>query len=222
MLTGWKIFRLTFQLTRSRGAWRSNGRHCGRYSTFQLTRSRGAWQNKAVQFCCKCHFNSHAHVERDHTHYRVLLTLNISTHTLTWSVTCRRVFQLWLEQISTHTLTWSVTIFCFDKDVTIDISTHTLTWSVTFLSALLFFFLPFQLTRSRGAWRASRYSRPLPKKFQLTRSRGAWLFSNFLVATSNNISTHTLTWSVTTSPFCMYELSLFQLTRSRGAWRTAS
>ena len=33
------------------------------------------------------HFNSHAHVERDQIMATVLWTLDISTHTLTWSVT---------------------------------------------------------------------------------------------------------------------------------------
>ena len=33
-------------------------------------------------------FNSHAHVERDHIDEIVVPTIDISTHTLTWSVTC--------------------------------------------------------------------------------------------------------------------------------------
>ena len=55
-------------------------------------------------------FNSHAHVERDRT-------LSIRPH---W------------KQISTHTLTWSVTIQLFIYVILAKISTHTLTWSVTF------------------------------------------------------------------------------------------
>ena len=35
----------------------------------------------------KFHFNSHAHVERDPNNYTDKIDLNISTHTLTWSVT---------------------------------------------------------------------------------------------------------------------------------------
>ena len=34
-----------------------------------------------------CHFNSHAHVERDVLIFAEYLKENISTHTLTWSVT---------------------------------------------------------------------------------------------------------------------------------------
>ena len=98
-------------------------------------------------------FNSHAHVERDNTAYGTTLTANISTHTLTWSVTYQHLTLLSQFDISTHTLTWSVTV----KDVSVCepsgnfnshahverdleiikierygiISTHTLTWSVT-------------------------------------------------------------------------------------------
>ena len=38
-------------------------------------------------FKCYTNFNSHAHVERDNTAYTATLTAEISTHTLTWSVT---------------------------------------------------------------------------------------------------------------------------------------
>ena len=80
--------------------------------------------------------------------------MDISTHTLTWSVTFNRhIFiriqgnfnshahverdlQLTSEflgsrQISTHTLTWSVTNWNGHNFVAKEISTHTLTWSVT-------------------------------------------------------------------------------------------
>ena len=56
------------------------------------------------------------------------------------------------EEISTHTLTWSVTI---DPDITSkdkSISTHTLTWSVTMNTLIIICNYEFQLTRSRGAW----------------------------------------------------------------------
>ena len=36
----------------------------------------------------KKHFNSHAHVERDLLILSIALSSRISTHTLTWSVTC--------------------------------------------------------------------------------------------------------------------------------------
>ena len=57
-----------------------------------------------------CYFNSHAHVERDPNNYTDKIDLNISTHTLTWSVTTDIAFSFPPSIISTHTLTWSVTI----------------------------------------------------------------------------------------------------------------
>ena len=146
------------------------------YSVFQLTRSRGAWLWNTQITGVK---------------------LEISTHTLTWSVTWISSYQKWKYWISTHTLTWSVTsnVFC--------------SW----------FIRQFQLTRSRGAWHVDNYVRKLIDNFnshahverdilyiyhsckdtlfQLTRSRGAWR----------------KTWQKLRKPL------QFQLTRSRGAWQ---
>ena len=75
-------------------------------------------------------FNSHAHVERDFSEYIANNTKNISTHTLTWSVTS--------GNISTYTDSGKI-------------STHTLTWSVTCGGHVRKTVFEFQLTRSRGA-----------------------------------------------------------------------
>ena len=56
---------------------------------------------------------------------------DISTHTLTWSVTTAIGRIADQKSISTHTLTWSVTCQICAKKLSGDISTHTLTWSVT-------------------------------------------------------------------------------------------
>ena len=100
---------LQFQLTRSRGAWR-NGKCCKYWfyisthtltwsvtvqirqflgqQTFQLTRSRGAWLVSLIKLSDLSNFNSHAHVERDLWNTQTAgVKLEISTHTLTWSVT---------------------------------------------------------------------------------------------------------------------------------------
>ena len=74
-------------------------------------------------------FNSHAHVERDEGGHVILDPSEISTHTLTWSVT---VPNLGLTNAQ-------------------NISTHTLTWSVTGSIMAVFPYKIFQLTRSRGA-----------------------------------------------------------------------
>ena len=55
----------------------------------------------------------------------------------------------------------------------------------------------FQLTRSRGAWHAIDNIRTRSAWFQLTRSRGAWLNPSINDIRNYQISTHTLTWSVT-------------------------
>ena len=76
----------------------------------------------------------------------------------------------------------------------------------------------FQLTRSRGAWLGAPYLDTIGIAFQLTRSRGAWLAAVLLHFQRFQISTHTLTWSVTLSGFKSLTYFTFQLTRSRGAW----
>ena len=70
-------------------------------------------------------------MERDLRRFLNEDVLEISTHTLTWSVTKNIVLICALALISTHTLTWSVTIEMKLKQVKLAISTHTLTWSVT-------------------------------------------------------------------------------------------
>ena len=58
---------------------------------------------------------------------------DISTHTLTWSVTYALSDLVAKKKISTHTLTWSVTQFSQTSEGLRLISTHTLTWSVTMI-----------------------------------------------------------------------------------------
>ena len=77
---------------------------------------------------------------------------DISTHTLTWSVTDVEYGKATDFRISTHTLTWSVTgNNRTAPNVHVSISTHTLTWSVTYGKGKKQSELIFQLTRSRGA-----------------------------------------------------------------------
>ena len=142
-------------------------------------------------------FNSHAHVERDLRLVRFrLYNLDISTHTLTWSVTRRIKSIIKLIYISTHTLTWSVT-----------------TSAVMSLICL-----SFQLTRSRGAWRWFNGSIRSTKKFQLTRSRGAWLCRiTFTWKIYLNFNSHAHVERDVLNSLRKRQES-FQLTRSRGAW----
>ena len=149
---------LRFQLTRSRGAWQVLTRHWKKRTKFQLTRSRGAWHSSHQRLQAYCTFQ----LTRSRGAWRALhliLSHNsmISTHTLTWSVTCwnfGRVERLdnfnshaHVERdpitnkftantkISTHTLTWSVTYAFILSYKATSISTHTLTWSVTMVQS---------------------------------------------------------------------------------------
>ena len=97
-------------------------------------------------------FNSHAHVERDPS---VSAEKSTSMYFNSHAHVERDVFfgkPFRLNNISTHTLTWSVTHMNSRMSVTYWISTHTLTWGVTDARSM-----PeavarlFQLTRSRGA-----------------------------------------------------------------------
>ena len=97
-------------------------------------------------------FNSHAHVERDDRVRKMVVEFEISTHTLTWSVTTVSFVIPFGLPISTHTLTWSVTQDLLKDSIKETISTHTLTWSVTrTIEYTLKKAASFQLTRSRGA-----------------------------------------------------------------------
>ena len=165
------------------------------------------------------HFNSHAHVERDNTahgFYRKILYFNSHAHVERDPLSVCRFL---VFGISTHTLTWSVTFFLYNTNTE----------------------EKFQLTRSRGAWRYHHTAETWPFGFQLTRSRGAWQRGISQQGSRDIISTHTLTWSVTTTIIYICDFGKisthtltwsvtirnqinvdyysFQLTRSRGAWR---
>ena len=166
------------------------------------------------------HFNSHAHVERDDKRTKQARYKHISTHTLTWSVTENGFKNKTMELISTHTLTWSVT---WQHRTHLNSHGHFNShahverdWQI----------LPLLLRRhyfnshahvERDLQRCNfknficyfnshaHVERDLILKilnnfiliFQLTRSRGAWPVQVLILTAFMAISTHTLTWSVT-------------------------
>ena len=131
-------------------------------------------------------------------------------------------FRLYNLDISTHTLTWSVTRRIKSIIKLIYISTHTLTWSVTTSAVMSLICLSFQLTRSRGAWRWFNGSIRSTKKFQLTRSRGAWLCRiTFTWKIYLNFNSHAHVERDVLNSLRKRQES-FQLTRSRGAWLRAT
>ena len=78
--------------------------------------------------------------------------LDISTHTLTWSVTEKSErYQSAYANFNSHAHV-ERDLFSFVKIALVNISTHTLTWSVTRVTDFDFHAVTrFQLTRSRGA-----------------------------------------------------------------------
>ena len=77
--------------------------------TFQLTRSRGAWPFDGKEWNTEKNFNSHAHVERDLAWFATLIHgLHFNSHAhVERDWICNYIIRIFL--ISTHTLTWSVT-----------------------------------------------------------------------------------------------------------------
>ena len=98
------------------------------------------------------------------------------------------------------------------------ISTHTLTWSVTRPRSLWKRHWKFQLTRSRGAWHPQLWPYNRQRYFNSHAHVERDSFRVTVRLFRLFISTHTLTWSVTTFYTCLTSFSKFQLTRSRGAW----
>ena len=172
------------------------------------------------QRCCRAfvHFNSHAHVERDQKLRNSVISIHISTHTLTWSVTSSLSVSLnvLVFQLTRSRGAWLLLCACFplflhfnshahvERDVQFSchttsgrwISTHTLTWSVTMYSLIFPIAYLFQLTRSRGAWHSGEEVKVRFVNFN-SHAHVERDLSIIDVLPTPFISTHTLTWSVT-------------------------
>ena len=136
-------------------------------------------------------------MERDTNSIRRSKPYEISTHTLTWSVTNSVQWRIYCICISTHTLTWSVTHYFFIVSPYIRISTHTLTWSVTIVLYIA--------EASRTNFNSHAH---VERDYDLACDNINCLISTHTLTWSvtslsvvrvaiNCISTHTLTWSVT-------------------------
>ena len=144
-----------------------------------------------------------------------------------------------LSDISTHTLTWSVTwIFLPNHNGRIFQLTRSRgAW--LFVLLLLASALQFQLTRSRGAWLGYFFLTITDGYFNSHAhverdTTCSWIaniwaisthtltwsvtYRRYHITTDDWISTHTLTWSVTLINAHRNKIVQFQLTRSRGAW----
>ena len=185
--------------------------------TFQLTRSRGAWRPCRTGRNWLWHFNSHAHVERDTDTMAELVKYVISTHTLTWSVTTLtgaffipKRFQLtrsrgaWRRRdrrfignghfnSHAHVERDRVVAIVFARKVYFNSHAH-VERDVIFTS----------LSTRHNYFNSHAH---VERDSVCIYKRG-W----------NWISTHTLTWSVTSLQKMSSFQQEFQLTRSRGAW----
>ena len=165
-------------------------------------------------------FNSHAHVERDRLVPTDLHLPTISTHTLTWSVTCQAHLTLrpqtyfnshaHVERDATLTpSSFSLADFNSHAHVERDmrsnwvsnstmISTHTLTWSVT--NPVIAFRTITLISTHTLTWSVTGLDREHGQNARYFNSH-AHVERDKLTkffAYANVISTHTLTWSVTT------------------------
>ena len=123
------------------------------------------------------------------------------------------------QLISTHTLTWSVTCSIKIEHLrsAFQLTRSRGAWHAAFL--MRFKVLAFQLTRSRGAWLRWLSDVIIWCWFQLTRSRGAWPLLGFVtVFECCNFNSHAHVER--DDRICnWYSIqNSFQLTRSRGAW----
>ena len=136
------------------------------------------------------YFNSHAHVERDTFFPSKTCVQEISTHTLTWSVTygvclsaTHLAFQLtrsrgaWQNR---HTEQHSCGAFQLTRS-----RGAWLYFIIVTIGSIIF-----QLTRSRGAWPLLFENCVYTFWFQLTRSRGAWPRGVTERATSQHFNSH--------------------------------
>ena len=120
------------------------------------------------------HFNSHAHVERDVYVFEGRLSVDISTHTLTWSVTQLSVSSQRQAYFNSHAhVERDRTRQAVYKDV-VNFNSHAHVERDLKIIRTPRLRLKFQLTRSRGAWQFCKWFNKWTIEFQLTRSRGAW------------------------------------------------
>ena len=114
-------------------------------------------------------------MERDGIHDEYEQAEDISTHALTWSATYgNRTAARRATPISTHALTWSATLGDVRKVLVVrNFNSRAHVERDIFVIPRFRPCFPFQLTRSRGARRATRRERWKWTIFQLTRSRGA-------------------------------------------------
>ena len=122
------------------------------------------------------------------------------------------------DNISTHTLTWSVTIAVTIRNQSklFQLTRSRGAWRQFWISIGLT--SEFQLTRSRGAWPQSLKLCSRGIVFQLTRSRGAWRLIRKHIKCCKDFNSHAHVERDLLLRSISQNILQFQLTRSRGAW----
>ena len=143
--------------------------------SFQLTRSRGAWLISEIQSGMKKDFNSHAHVERDPAKpFRTKRTRNFNSHAhVERDPTSASRFRYSVD-FNSHAHVERDSILSDVWGLAAHFNSHAHVERDLRIVYHENFGMSFQLTRSRGAWHRHYKIFYKNKKFQLTRSRGAW------------------------------------------------
>ena len=126
---------------------------------------------------------------------------------------------LFLTAISTHTLTWSVTCVV---QISVAVQKFQLTRSRgAWLKSSCLAHAVIHFNSHAHVERDFYKSSPILTSFCISTHTLTWSVTKFITCSSmvSGISTHTLTWSVTGNNIQCIEKRQFQLTRSRGAWR---
>ena len=168
------------------------------------------------------YFNSHAHVERDWkpiSHATDLNTFQLTRSRGAWLIgIC--FFKITLYFNSHAHVERDCTLWWICSGTPYFNSHAHVERDCIFLS-LMYRYIKFQLTRSRGAWLTPKFGFGQITLFQLTRSRGAWPCPAEYSLSFVNFNSHAhVERDVADDKRDTFAIA-FQLTRSRGAWHTA-
>ena len=187
---------IIFQLTRSRGAWPAAALLHTSTAEFQLTRSRGAWPQNDWAWHRQPYFNSHAHVERDQSRpKRQSHRLYFNSHAHVERDRFKKMaLKVW-QYFNSHAHVERDRILAVLPADFVDFNSHAHVERDWVLA---------EHWHRRGNFNSHAHvERDKYLKWQ---------------EDHQEISTHTLTWSVTEGKHVLMNVSAFQLTRSRGAW----
>ena len=191
----------------------------GSSMTFQLTRSRGAWLVGLADEVYKWNFNSHAHVERDaprRINRRRQVQFQLTRSRGAWQYEMEAFLARYQFQLTRSRGAWRIWRLLYGRAQNFNSHAHVERDSLYFMSRLNP--ITFQLTRSRGAWRIWRLLYGRAQNFNSHAHVERDYYHRALHAATAHfnshahverdivcyndfgqeiISTHTLTWSVT-------------------------